>query len=165
VSKFADHQPLYRLSEIFAREGIDLDRFTLAGWAGAASELVAPLVDEIRKHVLAGLKIHGDDTPVPVLAPGNGRTKTAVSGPMFAMIGPQHRSLPLPSGSLIPQTAKANIRGSISRTTPELCRRTPIRVCITCMEMDAFMRYRVGHETAGKAQQEVGVGRRRPRIR
>jgi hypothetical protein len=72
----ADHQPLYRQSEIFAREGIDLDRSTLAGWVGAASELVAPLIDEIRKHVLAGSKIHGDDTPVPVLAPGNGRTKT-----------------------------------------------------------------------------------------
>ncbi len=43
---------------------------------GAASELVAPLVDAIRKHVLAGSKVHGDDTPVPVLAPGNGRTKT-----------------------------------------------------------------------------------------
>jgi transposase len=76
VSKFADHQPLYRQSEIFAREGIDLDRSTLAGWVGAASELVASLVDEIRKHVLAGSKVYGDDTPVPVLAPGNGRTKT-----------------------------------------------------------------------------------------
>jgi transposase len=76
VSKFADHLPLYRQSEIYAREGIDLDRSTLAGWVGAASELVAPLVDEIRKHVLAGSKIHGDDTPVPVLAPGNGKTKT-----------------------------------------------------------------------------------------
>jgi transposase len=76
VSKFGDHLPLYRQSEIFAREGIDLDRSTLAGWVGAASELVAPLVDEIRKHVLAGPKIHGDDTPVPVLAPGNGKTKT-----------------------------------------------------------------------------------------
>ena len=75
-SKFGDHQPLYRQSEIFAREGIDLDRSTLAGWVGAVSELVAPLVDEIRKHVLAGSKVHGDDTPVPVLAPGNGRTKT-----------------------------------------------------------------------------------------
>jgi len=76
VSKFADHQPLYRQSEIFAREGIDLDRSTLAGWVGGASELVGPLVDAIRKHVMAGSKIHGDDTPVPVLAPGNGRTKT-----------------------------------------------------------------------------------------
>lgn len=76
VSKFGDHQPLYRQSEIFAREGIDLDRSTLAGWVGAASDLVAPLVDEIRKHVLAGSKVHGDDTPVPVLAPGNGKTRT-----------------------------------------------------------------------------------------
>jgi hypothetical protein len=76
VSKFADHMPLYRQSEIFAREGIDLDRSTLAGWVGAASELVAPLVDEIRKYVLAASKIHADDTPVPVLAPGNGKTRT-----------------------------------------------------------------------------------------
>jgi transposase len=76
VSKYGDHQPLYRQSQIFAREGIDLDRSTLAGWVGAASELLTPLVDEIRKHVLAASKIHADDTPVPVLAPGNGKTKT-----------------------------------------------------------------------------------------
>ena len=72
----ADHLPLYRQSEIYAREGVDLDRSTLAGWVGGASELLAPLVDEIRKHVLAAAKIHADDTPVPVLAPGNGKTKT-----------------------------------------------------------------------------------------
>jgi transposase len=76
VSKYGDHLPLYRQSEIFAREGIGLDRSTLAGWVGAASELLAPLVDEIRQHVLAASKIHADDTPVPVLAPGNGKTKT-----------------------------------------------------------------------------------------
>jgi transposase len=76
VSKYGDHLPLYRQSQIYAREGIDLDRSTLAGWVGAASELLAPLVDQIRKHVLAGSKIHADDTPVPVLAPGNGKTKT-----------------------------------------------------------------------------------------
>jgi transposase len=76
VSKFADHLPLYRQSDIFAREGIDLCRSTLAGWVGAASELLAPLVEEIRRHVLSAPKIHADDTPVPVLAPGNGKTKT-----------------------------------------------------------------------------------------
>jgi len=76
VSKYADHQPLYRQSQIYAREGVDLDRSTLAGWVGAASELLTPLVDEIKKHVLAAAKIHADDTPVPVLAPGNGKTKT-----------------------------------------------------------------------------------------
>ncbi len=76
VSKFGNHLPLYRQSEIFAREGVDPDRSTLAGWVGAASELLAPLVDEIRKHVMAASKIHADDTPVPVLAPGSGKTNT-----------------------------------------------------------------------------------------
>ena len=76
ISKYGDHLPLYRQSQIFAREGVDLDRSTLAGWVGAASQLLAPLVDQISKHVLAGAKIHADDTPVPVLAPGNGKTKT-----------------------------------------------------------------------------------------
>ena len=76
VSKYGDHLPLYRQSQIYAREGVDLDRSTMAGWVGAATELLAPLVDEIRKHVLAASKIHADDTPVPVLAPGNGKTKT-----------------------------------------------------------------------------------------
>ncbi|MGA3133793.1 MAG: IS66 family transposase [Terracidiphilus sp.] len=76
VSKYADHLPFYRQSQIYAREGVDLDRSTLAGWVGAASELLAPLVEQIRKHVLAATKIHADDTPVPVLAPGNGKTRT-----------------------------------------------------------------------------------------
>jgi transposase len=74
VSKYADHQPLYRQSEIYAREGIDLDRSTLAGWVGAASELLAPLVEAVRKHVMSATKLYADDTPVPVLAPGNGKT-------------------------------------------------------------------------------------------
>jgi transposase len=76
VSKYADHLPLYRQSQIYAREGVDLDRSTLAGWVGAASQLLTPLVDGIKKHVLAASKIHADDTPVPVLAPGNGKTRT-----------------------------------------------------------------------------------------
>src|SRR5215510_565401 len=67
---------LYRQSEIFAREGIELDRSTLAGWVGGASRALEPLVDAIRKYVLVALKIHADDIPVPVLAPGNGKTKT-----------------------------------------------------------------------------------------
>jgi len=76
VSKYADHCPLYRQSEIYAREGVDLDCSTLAGWVGATSELLAPLVEAVRSHVLSASKLHADDTPVPVLAPGNGRTKT-----------------------------------------------------------------------------------------
>ena len=76
VSKFADHTPLYRQPEIYVREGVDLDRSTLAGWVGATSTLLAPLVDALHNHVLAASKLHADDTPVPVLAPGNGKTKT-----------------------------------------------------------------------------------------
>lgn len=76
VSKYCDHLPLYRQSEIFAREGVDLDRSTLCGWVGQAAWLLAPIVAGIRRHVFAAEKIHGDDTTVPVLAPGLGRTKT-----------------------------------------------------------------------------------------
>jgi transposase len=76
VAKYCDHTPLNRQSEIYAREGVDLDRSTLAGWVGASAALLAPLVGAIRTHVLSATRLHADDTPVPVLAPGNGRTKT-----------------------------------------------------------------------------------------
>src|SRR5882762_1945649 len=76
VSKFCDHLPLYRQSEIYAREELDLDRSTLCDWVGQAAWLLQPIVAGIQKHVFAAEKIHGDDTPVPVLSPGLGRTKT-----------------------------------------------------------------------------------------
>ena len=76
VSKFSDHLPLYRQAEIYERSGIDLDRSTLADWVGGSSRLLAPLVDALRRYVLSGRKLHADDTPVPVLAPGTGKTKT-----------------------------------------------------------------------------------------
>jgi len=76
VSKYADHLPLYRQAEIYAREGVDLDRSTMADWVGQVSWPLQPLVEHIRQHVFAADKIHTDDTPVPVLAPGSGKTKT-----------------------------------------------------------------------------------------
>jgi transposase len=75
AAKYANHIPLNRQSEIYAREGVELDRSTLAGWVGASSRLLAPLVEAVRRHVMAGRKVHADDTPVPVLSPGRGRTK------------------------------------------------------------------------------------------
>lgn len=75
VAKYANHIPLNRQSEIYAREGVELDRSTLAGWVGASSQLLKPLVEAVRSHVMSGRKIHADDTPVPVLSPGRGRTK------------------------------------------------------------------------------------------
>jgi transposase len=76
VSKYCDHLPLYRQSEIYAREGLELDRSTLGDWVGQAAWLLDPVVVKIRQHVFAAEKIHGDDTTVPVLAPGLGRTAT-----------------------------------------------------------------------------------------
>src|ERR1700761_6695292 len=76
VSKYCDHLPLYRQSEIYAREGLELDRSTLGDWVGQAAWLLDPIVEGIRQHVFAAEKIHGDDTTVPVLSPGLGRTKT-----------------------------------------------------------------------------------------
>ncbi|HEV3116057.1 MAG TPA: IS66 family transposase [Gemmataceae bacterium] len=76
VSKYCDHLPLYRQSEIYTREGLALDRSTLCDWVGQATWLLDPIVAGIRQHVFAAEKIHGDDTTVPVLSPGLGRTKT-----------------------------------------------------------------------------------------
>lgn len=76
VDKYADHLPLYRQAERFKREGIDLDRSTLAGWVGRAGVLLQPLVEAIRRHVMAGHKLHADDTTAPTLKPGNGKTLT-----------------------------------------------------------------------------------------
>lgn len=76
VGKYCDHLPLYRQSGIYAREGVDLDRATMAAWVGKIAALMSPLVEAIADHVMAAEKLHVDDTPVPVLAPGRGRTKT-----------------------------------------------------------------------------------------
>jgi len=76
VSKYCDHQPLHRQAEIYARAGVELDRSVMAGWVGKLAVLLDPLVEAIGRHVRAGAAVHADDTPVPVLAPGLGRTKT-----------------------------------------------------------------------------------------
>jgi len=75
TAKYCDHLPLYRLSEIYAREGVEIARSTMADWVGRSAALMAPLVEALRAHVFAGRRLHGDDTPVPVLDPGRGKTK------------------------------------------------------------------------------------------
>ena len=68
VNKYADHLPLYRQSQIFAREEIDLDRSTLAGWVGQSTKLLEPLADAIGRHVGQGQAIFADDTPIKMQA-------------------------------------------------------------------------------------------------
>jgi DNA replication protein DnaC len=77
ISKYADHLPLYRLSQIFAREGVDIDRSTMADWVGRSTTLLEPLADAIGRIVRRGPALFADDTPVKMLAPGNKKTKTA----------------------------------------------------------------------------------------
>lgn len=77
VSKYADHLPLYRQSQIFGREGIDLDRSTLADWVGRSTALLEPLADAIGHMVRQGDALFADDTPVKLQAPGTKKTKTA----------------------------------------------------------------------------------------
>ena len=76
VSKYDDHLPLYRQAEIYAREGVELETSTLSGWVGATTAALAPLTEVLAANVIASETLHGDDTPVPVLAPGSGKTKT-----------------------------------------------------------------------------------------
>jgi transposase len=75
-AKYLDGLPLYRQSAILAREGIEIERATLADWVGHAAWWVAPLAELIGVHVMAAPVIHTDDTPIAVLAPGNGKTRT-----------------------------------------------------------------------------------------
>lgn len=76
VSKFDDHLPLYRQAEIYARDGVNLETSTLSGWVGATAAALAPLIEALQRDVMGSEVLHGDDTPVPVLAPGAGKTKT-----------------------------------------------------------------------------------------
>jgi transposase len=76
VAKYCDHLPFYRQSQIYERDGVDIERATLADWGGAVSTLLDPLLGALEDYVMGAYKLHADDTPIPVLAPGTGKTKT-----------------------------------------------------------------------------------------
>lgn len=76
VQKYCNHLPFYRQSEIYAREDIEISRSTLASWAGQCAKLLKPLIDELKKATFAASHLHVDDTPIKVLEPGAGKTKT-----------------------------------------------------------------------------------------
>ncbi|WP_395683118.1 IS66 family transposase [Inquilinus sp.] len=76
VSKYADHLPLYRQAQIYARQGIALDRSTLADWVGRAAFLLRPVHGRLLDRLKGSAKLFADETTAPVLDPGRGRTKT-----------------------------------------------------------------------------------------
>lgn len=75
TAKFCDHLPLYRQSAIYARQGVEIARSTMADWVGQSAALMRPLIEALQAHVFAATRLHGDDTPVPVLDPGHGKTR------------------------------------------------------------------------------------------
>ncbi|QIE44218.1 IS66 family transposase (plasmid) [Pseudohalocynthiibacter aestuariivivens] len=76
VSKYADHLPLYRQAQIYSRQGINLDRSTLAAWVGKSAFELTPIYDALMADLKHSTKLFMDETPAPVLAPGRKRTKT-----------------------------------------------------------------------------------------
>lgn len=76
TSKYAKHTPLYRQSEIYSHQGVDLSRSLLSGWVDSCYRLLSQLEEALRDYVLTDGKLHADDTPGPVLLPSNKKTKT-----------------------------------------------------------------------------------------
>lgn len=74
TSKYAEHTPLYRQSEIYGRQGVELRRSLLSGWVDACCRLLSPLEEALHGYVMTDGKLHADDTPVQVLLPGNKKT-------------------------------------------------------------------------------------------
>ena len=76
VAKYGWHLPLYRQAKMLAAQGLDLDRSTLAFWVGYAAAELMPLYERLKANLLSSAKLAVDETPVPVLDPGRGQTKT-----------------------------------------------------------------------------------------
>jgi len=144
VAKYCDHQPLYRQAEMYAREGVELERSTLADWVGGSSRLLEPLVEALRRHVMSAGKLHADDTPVPVLAPGNGRPRRDGCGRMCGMIVQQVRTHRQQCGLLTRLIAEVNILGNICATSAAPCRPMPTPGSIIFMTAATFRKQPAG---------------------
>ena len=144
VSKYCDHQPLYRQSEIYARQDVELERSTLADWVGGSARLLEPLVEALRRYVIAAGKLHADDTPVPVLAPGNGKTKTGRLWTYVRDDRPAGDTAAPPCGLPTRRIAKGNIPSGIWRSFVARCRLMPTRDSISSTKMAASSKPRAG---------------------
>jgi hypothetical protein len=121
-AKFALHQPLNRQSQAYAREGVDLPLSTLADDVGACAAVLAPLAELIGAHVFAAARIHGDDTPVPLLAKGK-----TVQARLWAYVRDDRPfGGPDPPAAVYHAIAAASAPSGISRTTAAFCSR---RLC------------------------------------
>jgi len=130
TAKFCDTppQPLYRQSQIFAREGVDLDRSILPLGRREAAALLAPVAEVLRRYVLDTEKLHGDDTPLPVLRQEQARPRQADSGPMFVTTVP---AATVRAGRLFaysPNRQGMNTHNGIWPSSRAFCRRRVRRI-------------------------------------
>jgi transposase len=88
VAKYADHTPLYRQAQIYARQGVTLDRSTLADWVGRAAFALRPVHARLLEQLKQSTKLFADETTAPVLDPGHGASRRASCGPTRATTGP-----------------------------------------------------------------------------
>jgi transposase len=110
VAKYADHLPLYRQSEIYAREGVELDRSTMADWVGGASRTLRPLVEALKSYVLGAEKLTATMCRFRCLNQETAKRRRGVCGPMFATTVQWGAMHPPQSGLPTRRIAKANIR-------------------------------------------------------
>lgn len=134
--KYGQHQPLNRQSERYRREGVDLSLSTLADQVGGCAALLRPVYDLIRAHVLAGSRVHGDDTTVPVLAKGRtttGRAWVYVRETTGRSADPTRRR----RCSITHAIGRANIPNVTSMAMSGSCRRTPMPASIGSTRLTA----------------------------
>ena len=144
VAKFCDHLPLYRQSEIYARDGVELERSTLADWVGQAAALLRPLVDALEHHVMAGTRLRADDTPVPVLAPGTGKTST---GRLWAYLRderPYDGDAP-PCATDTVQIEEVNALARIWSDSAACCRPMAMLALLVFTKLGTLSKRRAGH--------------------
>ncbi|EHX40630.1 transposase IS66 family protein [Escherichia coli DEC12C] len=135
ISKYAEHTPLYRQSEMYGRQGVELSRSLLSGWVDACCRLLSPLEEALQDYVLTDGKLHADDTPVPVLLPGNKKTKT---GRLWTYVRDDRNAgstLRRRCCSLTARTEKASIRRPILRGSVVYCRRMHTPGSTSCTGM------------------------------
>jgi transposase len=129
VAKFGDHLPFYRQAEIYARQGIQLDRATLGNWAGRACFHLKPVASHMRRHLADAGRLFMDETAAPVLDPGRGKVKKgffwAIACEMIAAMVAKVR--PSCCSIVRPDVAASMPNGSSKASADSSCRLTPMR--------------------------------------
>lgn len=132
TGKYCEHLPLYRQSEIFARQDVELSRALLYNWVDACCQLMTPLNDALYRYVMNTRKVHTDDTPVKVLSLGRKKQKQDASGRMSGMTGMRAHQSHRQSGSPTHQTGRENIRYNTFVPSGVSCRRMCSQVTTGC---------------------------------